>query len=239
MALSTVLGQVDSEKLKALPGRIRNPERIKQHLDAFGMYLQGVSFRGIQEHFGWKSVSTAENSVKRGELLAKDLNLDSERIRLKLAAYFDEILDITMQQVKEQAKSGRVTIDVDPEGKQSMRCTKGVDPRLLGEAGRGAIRFAQFVGLMDDTASTSGGDVSTNVVFISPTSDGATWDSQVQTVDVTANSAPSEHESGHDLEPTPLEPSPALERPTALGAVDAPKSRVIRRSGHDQQGELL
>ena len=189
MALSTVLGQVDSEKLKALPGKIRSPERIQQHLDAFGLHLQGVSFRGIQEHFGWKSVSTAENSVKRGELLAKDLNLDSERIRLKLAAYFDEILDITMQQVKEQAKAGRVTIDVDPEGKQSMRCTKGVDPRLLGEAGRGAIRFAQFVGLMDSDASTGGGEVSTNVVFIQPTGDGAAWDqlqTQAPVVDVSA-----------------------------------------------------
>lgn len=189
MALSTVLGQVDPEKLKALPGRIRSPERIQQHLDAFGLHLQGVSFRGIQEHFGWKSVSTAENSVKRGELLAKDLNLDSERIRLKLAAYFDEILDITMQQVKEQVKAGRVTIDLDPEGRQTMRCTKGVDPRLLGEAGRGAIRFAQFVGLMDSDASTGGGEVSTNVVFIQPTGDGAAWDqlqTQAPVVDVSA-----------------------------------------------------
>lgn len=186
MSLRTLLGQVDPERIKALPGRIRSPERVQQHLDAFGLYLQGVSFRGIAEHFGWKSVSTAENSVKRGEELAKGLNLDSERIRLKLAGYFDEILDITMQQVKEQVKAGRVTIDVDAEGKQSMRCTKGVDPRLLGEAGRGAIRFAQFVGLMDGDANTGGGDVSTNVVFISPTSDGATWDQQVQTVDVSA-----------------------------------------------------
>lgn len=189
MALSTVLGQVDPEKLKALPGRIRSPERIQQHLDAFGLHLQGVSFRGIQQHFGWKSVCTAENSVKRGELLAKDLNLDSERIRLKLAAYFDEILDITMQQVKEQVKAGRVTIDLDPEGRQTMRCTKGVDPRLLGEAGRGAIRFAQFVGLMDSDASTGGGEISTNVVFIQPTGDGAAWDqlqTQAPVVDVSA-----------------------------------------------------
>lgn len=186
MSLRTLLGQVDPERIKALPGRIRSPERVQQHLDAFGLYLQGVSFRGIAEHFGWKSVSTAENSVKRGEELAKGLNLDSERIRLKLAGYFDEILDITMQQVKEQVKAGRVTIDVDAEGKQSMRCTKGVDPRLLGEAGRGAIRFAQFVGLMDGDANTGGGDVSTSVVFISPTSDGAAWDQQVQTVDVSA-----------------------------------------------------
>jgi len=175
MALSTVLGQGDPEKLKALPGRIRNPERIKQHLDAFGLHLQGVSFRGIQEHFGWKSVSTAENSVKRGEQLAKDLNLDSERIRLKLAAYFDEILDITMQQVKEQVKAGRVTIDMDAEGNKSMRCTKGVDPRLLGEAGRGAIRFAQFVGLMDATSAGDNGAAVTTLIQLSAPADGVSF----------------------------------------------------------------
>jgi len=186
MGLQTLLGQVDPEQLKALPGRIRSPERVQQHLDAFGLHLQGVSYRGIAEHFGWKSVSTAENSVKRGEELAKNLNLDGEKIRLKLAAFFDEILDITMSQIKEQVEAGRVTVDIDPEGKKSMRCTKGVDPRLLGEAGRGAIRFAQFVGLMDADSSTGGGDVSTNVVFISPTSDGASWDQQAQTVDVNA-----------------------------------------------------
>ena len=77
------------------------------------------------------------------------------------------------------------TVDIDPEGKKSIRCTKGVDPRLLGEAGRGAIRFAQFVGLMDGDSNSGGtGDVSTNVVFISPTADGAAWDAAAPAVEV-------------------------------------------------------
>ena len=104
MALSTLLGQVSEEALKALPGRIRSPERVQQHLDAFGLHLQGVSYRGIQERFGWKSVSTAENSVKRGEELAKNLNLDGERIRLKLANFFDELCDISLKQIKDQVE---------------------------------------------------------------------------------------------------------------------------------------
>lgn len=189
MALRTLLGQVTSKQLNALPGRTRSPERVQQSLDAFALHLQGISYRGIQEEFGWKSPNTAVNAVKRGEELAKNLNLDGERIRLKLASYLDELADITMQQIKQQVQAGRVQVDVDADGKQSMRCTKGVDPRLLGEAGRGAIRFAQFCGLMDADASTSGtGDVSTNVVFINPSADGASWDTQPVAVDI--NSEP-------------------------------------------------
>lgn len=191
MGLNTLLGQPTPEQLKALPGRIRNPERIKQHLDAFALHLQGVSYRGIQDHFGWKSLSTAQNSVKRGEELAKQLNLDGDRIRLKLAAFFDEVLDITLANVREQARDGQITQVADNDGNRTVTKRNGVDPRLLGEAGRGAIRFAQFAGLMDDTASTNTGDVSTNVVFINPTSDGAAWDQQVQTVDVSAMSTES------------------------------------------------
>lgn len=174
MSIRTLLGQVDSESLKVLPSRTRSPERVQQSIDAFALHLQGVSFRGIQEHFGWKAVSTAENAVKRGEELAKHLNLDSEKIRLKLAAYFDEILDITMQQVKEQVKQGRVTFDIDSDGNKSIRKTHGVDPRLLGEAGRGAIRFAQFVGLMDGDAN-AGGAGQVTMVNLSVPSDGANF----------------------------------------------------------------
>lgn len=188
MGLNTLLGQPSPEQLKALPGRIRNPERIKQHLDAFALHLQGVSYRGIQDHFGWKSLSTAQNSVKRGEELAKQLNLDGERIRLKLAAFFDEILDITLANVRDQAREGQITQVADNDGNRTVTKRNGVDPRLLGEAGRGAIRFAQFVGLMDADSSTDGGQQMTLIQLQAPT-DGASfadrWGS-AETVDVSA-----------------------------------------------------
>ena len=82
MAIETLLGHATDEQLKKLPSRVRNPDRVKQHLDAFALHLQGVSYRGIQEHLNWKSLSSAENSVRRGEILAKNLNLDNEKIRL-------------------------------------------------------------------------------------------------------------------------------------------------------------
>jgi hypothetical protein len=189
MALQTLLGQIDPDTIRKLPGRVRNPDRIQQHINAFALHLQGVSYRGIQEHFGWKAVATAENSVKRGEQLAKDLGLDGERIRLKLANFFDELCDITLAQVKKQVEDGQVCLVADNQGNETITRRRGVDPRLLGEAGRGAIRFAQFCGLMDAEASTGAGEVSTNVIFVQPTGDGAQWDqlqTQAPTVDVSA-----------------------------------------------------
>ena len=186
MAIETLLGRATEEQLQKLPGRVRNPERVKQHLDAFALHLQGVSYRGIQEHFGWKSLSSAENSVKRGEILAKELNLDGEKIRLKLALFFEEICDITLNQIRQQQKDGQLTYVTDNQGNETISRRRGVDTRLLGEAGRGAIRFAQFAGLMDaEKANGSGGDVSTNVVFISPQADLSQW--ETRTVDVPAS----------------------------------------------------
>lgn len=185
MGIESLLGQATDEQLKKLPGRVRNPSRIKQHLDAFALHLQGVSDRGVQEHFGWKSLSSAQNSIKRGEILAKNLNLDNEKIRLKLAAFFDEICDISLNQIKQQVKDGQLVYVTDNQGNETITKRRGVDTRLLGEAGRGAIRFAQFAGLIDSDKSTSaGGDVSTNVVFIQPSADATEWEGK--TVNVTA-----------------------------------------------------
>ena len=234
MAIETLLGRATDEQLKKLPGRVRNPDRVKQNLDAFALHLQGVSYRGIQEHFGWKSLSSAENSVKRGEILAKNLNLDSEKIRLKLALFFEEICDITLAQIRDQQKDGQITQVANSDGTTVVTRRRGVDTRLLGEAGRGAIRFAQFAGLMDADKSTSGGgDVSTNVVFVSPQTDLSEW--ETKTVDVT----PSGPVSGPKIDTSPNNPidskddllllkqitgKPELEKPDQSGAL-----RVVQR----------
>ena len=193
MGIQTLLGQVSDEHLKALPTRTRSPERVQQSLDAFALHLQGVSYRGIQKHFGWKAVATAENAVKRGEELAKKLSLDTEKIRLKLAAAFDYLADVVVQQVKEQVEEGRVVQIAHSDGSKEVRRTKGVDPRMLGEAGRGLTRFAEFAGLMDRTAEVNQQVVS--MVNLAPPSDGGTFaEKWGQTVDVT----PSGQESGQD-----------------------------------------
>ena len=189
MALSTLLGQIDPESLKALPSRTRSPERVQQSIDAFALRLQGVSFRGIQEHFGWKSVSTAENAVKRGEEIARKLNLDSEKIRLKLAAAFDELADTVIDQVRQQAREGQLEIIEGPDGTVTKR-RRGVDPRMLGEAGRGLIRFAEFAGLMDRAPEVS--QQAVTMVNLTAPSDGATFADKWSgnTVDVEATAQP-------------------------------------------------
>jgi len=233
MAIETLLGRATDEQLKKLPGRVRNPDRVKQHLDAFALHLQGVSYRGIQQHFGWKSLSSAENSVKRGEILAKNLNLDSEKIRLKLALFFEEICDITLNQIKQQQQEGQLTYVTSSDGTETITRRRGVDTRLLGEAGRGAIRFAQFAGLMDsDKSTTSGADVSTNVVFISPQADLTEW--ETKTVDVT----PSGPASGPTLEGAPDNPSQGQDDQLLTKQITAaeppekeepPTTRIIQR----------
>lgn len=216
MALQTLLGPVDPEAIKRLPGKVRNPDRIQQHIEAFALHLQGVSYRGISQHFGWKAVSTAENSVKRGEQLAKDLGLDGERIRLKLANFFDELCDITLAQVKKQVEEGQVCLVADNQGNETITRRRGVDPRLLGEAGRGAIRFAQFAGLMD--AAPEASTQQTTLIQLTAPADGASfadrWGSG-ETVDVSASA----HESAHVSGATPAEPAPAQGRAMVYNAV--------------------
>ena len=189
MAIDTLLGRPTPEALAKLPGKVRNPERIQQHLNAFALHLQGVSYRGIQEHFGWKSLSTAQNSVMRGELLAKDLNLDGEKIRLKLAAFFDEVLDISLAQIKDQVQNGQITQVADNQGNTTVTKRRGVDPRILGEAGRGAIRFAEFVGLLERAPEVN--QATTTLIQLSSPADGANFADRWsgQTVDVSAETS--------------------------------------------------
>ena len=176
--------------------------KVEGYLNAYGLHLQGLSQRGVQHELGHKHLRTTQNQIKRGEEIAKQLGLDTERLRLKLAAAFEQLADISIQQVKDQIENGRVTLIQDSEGRQEIRNQKGLDPRMLGEAGRGLTRFAQFAGLMDsDKATGTGSDVSTNVVFISAPADATEWEGK--TVDVT----PSGPASGPNSLGTPDNPS--------------------------------
>jgi len=132
----------------------------------------------------------------RGQLLAKELNLDGEKIRLKIAAAFDRLADITIQQVEEQVRDGRVTLIQHCDGTKEIRYMKGVDPRMVGEAGRGLIRFAEFAGLMDRAPEVH---AAATLISLAAPADGASfaqkWDQPAEpaVVDVTttAEAAPS------------------------------------------------
>ena len=112
-----------------------------------------------------------------------------------------------------------LTYVTDNHGNETITRRRGVDTKLLGEAGRGAIRFAQFAGLMDSDKATSGGaEVSTNVVFISPQSDLSEWDTK--TVDVTPNGPA----SGPVLESAAPEASQAEDDPLLTKQFEANQS---------------
>ncbi len=89
--------------------------------------------------------------------------------------------------MKDQVENGRATYILQADGSQEIRRQKGLDPRMLGEAGRGLIRFAEIAGLLEHKGeAANAGEISTNVVFINPSSDGVSWDQQV--VHITSSS---------------------------------------------------
>ena len=181
MSIKSLLGQISDEKLKELPSRQRNAEKVQQHLNAFALHLQGLSDRGVQSELKLGTLSSAQHSIKRGEEISKKLGLDTERVRLKVAAWFEELTDLTMKTVRDQVTGGTLVETVDPEGGRTYRRTKHADPRMVAEASRGLVRMAEFFQLVDRAPEITG-EVSQQVVFVQPPSDGASWD--VQTVDI-------------------------------------------------------
>jgi len=234
MGLSSLIRQVRPEDLEKLPTRQKNMAKVEEYLTAYGLHLQGLSQRGVQSELGHKHLRTTQNQIKRGEEIAKKLGLDTERLKLKLAAAFEQLAEISIQQVKDQVENGRVTLVQDSEGRQEIRNQKGLDPRMLGEAGRGLIRFAQFAGLMDADKSTGGsGEISTNVVFVNPQADLSEWEPK------TVNVASSDHKSDHDYVDVSAKASPELNRPTARDTIDDPEGPAGQGSVQVVQRRLI
>ena len=148
IGIQTLPGQVSDQHLEAPPSRTRSPEQVQQSLDAFALHLQGVSYRGILNHIGWKAFATAQNAVRHGEGVTKKLNLDGQKIRFKPLIAFNYLVNIVVDQVKQQIEQGQLQA-IDGPDCRVTKATHGVDPRLLDEVGRGLIRFAEFTGLMN------------------------------------------------------------------------------------------
>lgn len=188
---SSVIRQPTSEELQKLPSRQRNAAKVEQHLTAFSLHLRGLSDRAVQEELGLRHLRSAQHSIRRGEAIAKELGLDTDRVRLKVAAWFEELADLSMRTLRDQFANGQVVEFIDEEGKSSYRRNKHIDPRLAGEVGRGLVRMAQFFQLMDQPVEIN--QATTNVVLGAPL-DGnafmAQW-SQPQAVDVSAMPADS------------------------------------------------
>jgi hypothetical protein len=182
LMLESVVYQVDPDRLDELlppqtPRKYRSVAMVERNLKAFSLSLQGVSQRAIQQELGLKSQPNALNAIKRGEQHAKILGLDTERIRLRIAAAFEELTMMGLADLRRQVTEGRVLVIQNPDGTTTVKTAKGVDSRSLGEVGRGLVRMAQFAGLMDADASSSS-QAGVTMINLSMPSDGATLESK-------------------------------------------------------------
>lgn len=159
----------------------------------------------MQKEMGTNSLRSTQLHIKRGAELAQVLGIDTQRVQLKLAHFLDQVLDVSLRQINHQAEHGQLTEFMDIEGKLSYRKVKAVDPRLLGEAGRGAIRFAEFAGLMDRAPEQN---TQTTLINLAAPKDGANfsdrWDKPVEASSdlATADPAPSEAVVSVEAQPT-------------------------------------
>ena len=195
----TLLAPVTDEQIKKLPSRLRNRAKIEAHLTAFALHLQGCSHRGICEELGYKSTTASRYAISKGEQIAKTLGIDLDRIRLKIAARFEEIIDAACEEIKIQQQEGRVITIIGPDGSQTVKVTKGVDAKMVAEATRGLTRLAQFHGI-----GAQGQEVtmeSTTVISLTQPLDGGDFESRYgAAVDASAtrvNDDPNGHGSGH------------------------------------------
>ena len=176
--LQALVTQVDPDRLDELlppqtPRKYRSVAMVERNIQAFSLHLQGVSERAIQRELGMKHQASARNAIKRGQEHAKILGLDTERIRLRIAAAFEELTMMGLEDLRRQVKEGRVLVTQNPDGTTTVKTAKGVDSRSLGEVGRGLVRMAQFAGLMDADASSSNQAGMSFVQLVMP-ADGAT-----------------------------------------------------------------
>jgi hypothetical protein len=217
--LEALVVQVDPERLdELLPAKInrryRSVAMVERNIKAFSLSLQGVSERAIGQQLGMKSQTTARNAIKRGEQHAKQLGLDTERIRLRIAAAFEELTMMGLADLRKQVTEGRVLVIQNPDGTTTVKTAKGVDSRSLGEVGRGLVRMAQFAGLMDGDAGGSGNG-NTTLISLNMPADGATLESKWATAD-----GPAADAAAVDVEAAAVE-EPAVH---ALVHADAPEA---------------
>lgn len=165
-------------------------ERLERDLQCFAMHCNGLSGRAIQEAVGYRNLRSAQLAIERGRKIALERGVDGEKVAIKIQAIFDQMTGLLGKQLQHQAVNGVTeTITTTPDGR-TIRHRPGIDNKLVGELGRSLIRWAEFNQLMDRTTETT--DVSTNVIFVQPQADGATWDQHQQPIDATSG-----HGSGH------------------------------------------
>jgi hypothetical protein len=176
--LQALVVQVDPDRLDELlppqtPRKYRSVAMVERNIQAFSLHLQGVSERAIQHELGMKHQASARNAIKRGQEHAKILGLDTERIRLRIAAAFEELTMLGLDELRKQAREGRVLVIQNPDGTTTVKTARGVDARHLDSVGRGLVRMAQFAGLMDAGDAGGGNQAGLTMINLQMPTDGA------------------------------------------------------------------
>lgn len=140
-------------------------------------HMRGESVRSIGEKFGLKSSQTVWVAIQRGKEHVKKEGIDVEDSRITIHEMFQETLVAAMAQLREQRAQGVVTEMIDAEGNQMLKRTKGADVRLIGEIGRSANRWAEFLGLMERAPEQN---VQATTVVLSAPAAGADFESRYE-----------------------------------------------------------
>jgi hypothetical protein len=154
-----------TEYTQSLPakGFVRDEARVRRCIDCYGDHLSGLSNRAIRDKYGWKHERSAIAAIKQGEKMARELEIDTDRIKRKIHLVLENCLDLMVNQVREQAEKGLIIQTITNDGQRTVKKVSGIDPRIAGELGRGLMRWAQLVGMVDGDA---GGGNSSGMTLI-------------------------------------------------------------------------
>ena len=156
-------------------GQRRNAGLIERDLEIYKCHMRGESVRAIGEKFGLRSSCSVWKAIGRGKEHVKKEGIDVEESRITIHQMFEETMVAAMAQLREQREEGVVTRMMDADGNKSIRQQKGADVRLIGEIGRSAIRWGEFLGITDRAPEQN--VQATTVVLSAPTA-GADFESR-------------------------------------------------------------
>ena len=147
------------------------------------------------------------------------LATDPVMLREGLLALHGQVSGALMESLQEQVENGQVTEYSDNRGGYTKTVRKWPNPQIAAEVSRNLARMAALMGLADGGGidGAAGAQQQTNVVIVSPPSDGGSFEAKYGTgAMVDMPSAAPTAEPALDAADEPPAPMPAAE-PTDAG----------------------
>ena len=150
-----------------------NLSRLERDLRAYELHMMGITVRGVQEELAIKSTQTAHAAINRGRDYCIERGINVEERKIEIDKLFKETLGHLAQTIRHQTENGCETLFINSDGTQSLKRTKGVDPRIAGELSRSLHRWSEFLGLMDRVPEQN--VTSQTLIQLSSPADGASF----------------------------------------------------------------